>query len=1551
MEQYTATQIKRIIKALEDQMSSASGKTFDKMERARRDLKDWDGTGSLPHEKMLWELNVLDGTSALEPGTNAVTEAPIKEAKGTHVVHPQESVTHKQDELEVEPDSPSLEEAQEICQALRGMMETVAQNKEQRTYFHEFDLEIENWIISRRRGKLPRRDVLKQLGLWPKTVEKKETETIAPSQAEIIKPEEGSGQREIERLISVGQLYDAVKMLERRGDAQGADKRLNSLRAQLEAQTRRLVQKARRVEKEQSADFSAQKVAWRAVQDFNPEDQEVHEALRAVEQAEIRADLKKQVKNWLETAKEAARQDNLPTLNEALMETQAVLSQVKKEASWQDLQEMVGGSVQSIEKLRSETRDRLGAMATAEGQHLYREAYKATRELIERPSPPPTILSEHGEEVSLKSYWPHIRQQFVKWLQGKAAEYVTAAHLTAQTSPQLAREKLVEALQLLQDDILTKDDGVTLEPAKINITDDIKKIDERIAIYEKARNLVVEGQSRSLSPSQRLEHLRKAYELFPSYTGISQYIETAENDFAGELARKGNEAVNEARHLAAQDKHDDALGVLQTVNQTITTAFQRFSEGSPLQLAIHALDDEKKRIQDQKRLYDNMLLLLPKVEEHIKDYDVSKNAGSLQAARALFAEIQKSHPGHRLVQDVNAELVKRQGDPDNWDTGQTAYQNQDWEAAGNAFKKISSAFPRYDEAQQLLQRARAAFSTLSGRDLEANKEWTRAITAYQRAVHLFDGDPALGYPVYGTDPVTISFAEESRSALERLKKIHLNDQKVDELIKECKGLFESAKRTANTRRLPVDKVEPIPLFQKIDSMLRNAASDTATTRTDKLYELLDEVHETWLETYLAGMELVIGQSQKNKALLRKANALANELEEVGLLSGHEALACQLQADLLDLEYSGMGDYRTGSNLDLEKMEDNRRERLNVQRRWPYPTETDQIRKHEEKLRDLERTIREIVDRRMRSDLERRLNQAITEYGSSQENAQAAYSSVLQEMENDVRLSGSVNSTTSLIRIAWKAHEWQKAESLARRMRENTGADYAALSDQWILLGKAAQSFADDNVDDGLLYSARLPKNLSADLRVAKSEIENETVLRLVADAKKDAALNTDQGFMDAAHKYALAYKLSPNHREVADGLQKIGARVEKTILSLCSAAGSLQLRGVTMDDLNQASRDAHEQYAALSNFANVAKLLKLKPAQVDVITDAVQNLEAKSRVWDGVKTLLDNFDRDLGVILNQPERIDPRRNTGGWNLDDLERHLQDARKLAGRDVQLSRLIDSKLADWNYRRDVAVQLNKSVIALMDCVAEEDFDQLISRAVQLDEDWKKAQREYGFEGLGMLVFEIYDSLGRAETPLQHRDIAIRQKQNLAEWTKWVVGVKDKLSTLADAQRDLQFSPGNWHSLGPDARARLMEKLFSRDEGMGLPLRDVISQCNKGRDVANVFQDYLNSRPTQRPLSKKAQDEADQVSTVSTEHLNEFLDYLPSLRSEAEKRITDLEKNLLSLRGAVKNIEGLSKKYGKVNTAAMEGVRRQLDTCKQIDPFSREVADLEQKLFSYM
>jgi hypothetical protein len=699
------------------------------------------------------------------------------------------------------------------------------------------------------------------------------------------------------------------------------------------------------------------------------------------------------------------------------------------------------------------------------------------------------------------------------------------------------------------------------------------------------------------------------------------------------------------------------------------------------------------------------------------------------------------------------------------------------------------------------------------------------------------------------------------------------------------------------------------------------------------------------------MKMVIGQSQKNKALIRKANKLAEELDEAGLLSGHEALACQLQADLLDLEYSSMGDYRTGSNLDLEKMEDNRRERLTVQRRWPYPTETDQIRKHEDKLRELERAVREIVDRHMKSDLERRLNQAITEYGSGQDDAQAAYSKVFDDYVNDERLSGSVSSTTSLIRIAWKAHEWQKAESLARRMRENTGADYAVLAEQWILFGKAAQSFAENNVDDGLLYSARLPKNLSADLRSARSEVENETVLRLVTEAKNDAALNTDDGFMDAAHKYALAYKLSPNHREVVDGLQKIGARVEKTIQNLCSAAGTLQLRGMTMDDLNQASREAHQQHADLSNFSNVAKLLKLKQAQVDSIADAVQNLETKSHVWDGVKALLDNFDRDLAVILIKPEKIDPRHNTGGWNLDDLEHYLQEARRLAGRDVQLSRLIDNKLADWNYRRDVAVQLNKSVIALMDCVAEEDFDQVINRAIQFDEDWKKAQREYGFEGLGMLVYETYDSLGRAETPLQHRDIAIRQKQNLVEWTKWVVGVKDKLSTLNSAQQDLQFRPGKWRDLGPDARARLLEQLFSLDEGMGLPLRDVINQCNKGREVANVFQDYLGSRPTERPLSKKAQDEADQVVSVSTEHLNEFLEYLPAIRSEAEKRIADLEKSLLSLRGAVKNIEGLSKKYGKVNTAAMDGVRRQLDACKRIDPFSRDVADLEQKLFSYM
>lgn len=1520
MPQYNKAQIKKIVEVLEKQMATASGRPFDKMERARRDLKSWDGTGALPHEKVLRDLNILEALDSNLAETSHNVEKPVM---GEEKKQPVAQTKQESD--------PRVLGARKIVQALVNMLAKES-NKEKNNVLRVIAKSIEDWAKDGAKGEIPHLRDLQELGLLTKAVsEKIATSAVKPTP----KPATGTSTIPVEdsdRLVKEGRLYDAIQVLKKE-NTEDAEKRLTRLQTDLNRRTKQLAEIAHTADRERKNDFEGRKQAWRAVRDLNPEYQQAHEALQQIERDEIRFSNLYKAKQYLKEAEEGERSDNLPMLNDALVESQALLALVTDEPSLSDLVEEVQRITKSIENLRRQTRDRLGVMATAEGAGRFREAYENTKALIDSSSPPPKIMSEDGTtEQDLNTYWMHIRNVFVSWLRGKALDYVQDAQNVAKSYPELAHQKLSNALSILDDSALAREDVISLEPDRNLVQDEIAKIVLHIKEYKEAGDLVRKAQGYS-RPSERKDLLLKAKQIFSSYPGLEILLADADVEYANELARIGMDAAVEANHLAGQDKFDEALKKIADASSQITAAFSAPKKDTPLYQALLGLDAEKKSILEKKNIYIDIESQLSNLTHYIKEYDEKKSDGSLKAARTMLEALQKKYPGHRLLDKPNAELVARQGDPDNWNSGKKAYEYQDWIGADGAFKEISTSSPNYVEAQKLLQRVRGVLATINGRDFEQQNKLSQAINAYQRAVYIFDGDAEKKYDAYGTDTNTIAYAEESRVALERLKGVYETDKRVDDILMECSQQLESARRISKSRRQLVDKVEPIPLFKKVETKLREATA-LDTTRSDKVFDLLDQVHEIWLATYLDGLKLVAEQPQKNKTLLQKANLLVTELDEAGLLTGQEALACKVQADALDMEYAGMGDYKTGHKVNLERLEDNRRKRLSVQQSWPY--EEDHQSQHEQKIRELEHTIREIVDRRMKSEMERRLNEALIEHGSDEVASQAAYSAVIEEMENDDSLTGSVSTITGLIRLAWKARDWKRAETFARRLRENTGADYVAISDNWLTLCKAAQAFSENQVDEALAHCEKLPKHVDKEVRAAKTDLENETLNRLVDEAKKDAALATEAGYVDAANKYAMAYKISPKSQAITTGLKQIGPRIEKTINELCAAAKALQLRGVTMDDLNTACREAGSRHAVLSSFANVSAYLNLKPSQVDALNDAVQELDSKRQVWDKVQGFFQNYERDLGAALNQPERLDARRNTGGWKLDPLEKYLLSARTAAGRDVQIARLIETILADWNFKKDIADQLNRSVTELMDAVANEDFDRVIELSNRLEEEWKPAQRDYGFEGLKTLVYETYpNDLGRAETPAKHREIAIHQKQDLEIWSKWALNVKDKYATLAKMQRELQFRPERWRSLGDDARKAYLDERLSLDEGIGMALKDIIALCATGQTATSVFLDHIQSRPAKVPISKAAQILADQVQPDWTESLGEFQTYLLNLSELASRNIAEIEKALKLIDPQIKNLQVLNKKNGAVPRTQVDNVRRQLTVCKQKRP----------------
>jgi hypothetical protein len=1454
-------QIEKIITVLEERaLETNDQKAFDRLEKASRAFREWDGSGEIPHKDLLTDLNIDFQDDSPQQKTEKQAEEKTQKAKAEPALKPEISDALREALLEAD----HLERADRLYHAIKFL-----------------------------------EDVLKSM----------------PADA-----------------------------------AQQIKLKQADLRVKLGRLVNQLVERAQSLERKQPNDLKGHLRAWQVVHDADPEHNAANEALRLLNQQILAQTLENDLKEALEKATKAEKDSDLLAINDAKAIVQGMVSRASEAGYPQELHDKVVAGLGKIDSLLVVTRDRLGVASTKQIEGDVRGAYQMAREYIESdPQPTMIVDANRGIDVPLKDFWKQIRKEFVSDLRNKASERMVSAAKAGETSPKAAMRLLLDAQAMVTDDVLTQDDLAIIEIELQNINLEIKAVQEEVDQYNDAKKLVLEGQDLRLKPEDRLEKLNQAKELFSEYSGLDNYLEIAKSDFEAQLARQGHDALVSARNRTSRDEFEQALTEIDQILRNITTVIQSPKEDSPLGEILKELDNEKAVIQKAQNQFEKMLRELERVSELLKEYDAKKEVRELMAARKLLEAVAKENPDHERVLQTTIELTRRQGDPDNWEAGNSSYKEGEWKSAVAAFRQVSPSYPAYEEAQTFLKRAQAALEVDKARQHEANKEWEKAANAYQITVGIFEG--TINQPAAGIDSFTASLAKEASESLDRLKVIYQNDKEIDGVLSKCIGLLNSAKHSAQNRNLPVDKVERIPVFAEISKELEKAKENIISNRSFEIDDLLRETREIWLETYISGMEFVADQKQTDRSLLAKSAVLSDELREEGLLFGYEQVDCQLQSELLDIDYRVMGGgERFTSTSDLVKLEENRRARFEVQRRWPYDADDPQAAQlHHAKVKELQQEFSVIASRRLRLEMERELTKALERAGGDLEASVAAHKEILDELVKDDRVYGSIASLTYAIQIAWKAREWQKADAFIRSMREIT--EDVALASLWGVLDNAAQAFEENRIEEAHAYLDGLPVERSLETNQIVSDMETATLLRLLALGKDAYSLESDQGYLSAAQKYALAYKIDPRNPSVLSGLEAVGSRIDKTITRLCTEASSLQLRGSAMSDLNLVTREAKEKLETLNSFTAVSGHLKLSAPIRDRLSDTTERLVAKSRVWHEVKDALDKFEAELEGGLISPTQINPRDNSGGWGFDDLEQYILKSRQSGRSDVQLMRLIEAKNIDWIQKRDVARELNEKVVEFLDFIEAEEFDRIINEAGNLEELWKKAQREQGFEGLGILIFELYSDQDKAKTPAEHREIAQKQKKNYGEWTRWSLRVRESYEALSKIQKDLQFHSGGWKTSGDELRKSLLEQRVSFDKGIGMALSEIVSLVNRGNDAVAIFLEAYHAKPQSLPLTKKAELELKKIphEVGNQEVLDEFKDYATALKLFAEQRILEINKALLMLRTVVNGVAKLSKN-GQVPRASLENAMRQVRSWRAKDPYNRELEKLSQKLNNY-
>lgn len=1391
-----ADQLSAVVAALRERMPHAAPEVFDRMLEVQQALATWGQAGrvgALPHSDELQGWGIALPTEAAEPTPVAAAEERLSPGEVTEILQRLRQLSGE-------------EQMAEQAGAVYGT--------------------IRAWERGGTVGPLPEQEALAQLGVWPNGT----TPVQQPPLSIPVAPEEtGATGTATDPDDSLEIPYQDARAMMARGEYYQARSALGELRRQalgrlvgpvetsyieasnrLQELTRHRVQLAHATQQEHSTDLARQKRDWEEVLKLNPDSTEANEALTRLAQAKADEEIGHKLATLVAEARQASTDDNLPKMNESVGHIRAwrAMGEATPPQLSGDLYQRVVAVEEEVRALRDKMRTRLGQSSTLLASGDYREAYQHGRELLERGVPKifdvAGMFGQANVEVDTLQFFKAAQERFIPTLRSLAVQRLNEAEGVEAQNPEQAKVLLDDAEGRLTDSILTRADQEEFKRELAKIQEKKSQVERNIAKYNLAKTKVVEAQASGKTRDEALALLVSAKEDYPTYPNLDIYIEQARDAVTGVLATTLEAAIAEAERQMERDEFSTALARLAQARLEAIKEVGTPKPGSELSRQLEELKAQEQKIAAREGSHQRMLALLKEVDEALRRYD-GGDKSAITLAHSLLEQAGDREKQHPLYNRRWADLVVRQGTEANWETGLAEYRQQRWEMAEASLRKAAEGKTSHQkEAMQLAERALACRCAQAAAAAEAGANWKEAKQQYQRAVSLLTDEKV------GTDNLTLPVLQQCQDGVQRLEPMEQSDQKVQQSLTEAATLHQIASQKVKAATHLGAQVETIEEFARAVTKLEEAAREQSTLASEANTRL-QKVRGEWRESYLRAMRAALVST--DETILSKAMALGKALEEASLLfePQDEKLATDLQLAVLDREYERLQQ----GVVDWGKIEENRSKRLKI----------PQGRSAE-------------VEAAFRHAVRERILRGVHELRGEPLKAKDYLTEALRRPD----LQADEPLTQKLIELCWELGDWGGAE----RLTEDLGYRNPAVGEVWRGLTRAARWYHAGSLSQGEAELAIVRERCigQPDLTLLIGEKEKrfheKTLEKIRHEAEAAEARNTDDGYIEAAERYARASELSNTDQRITMGLRRVGVKLGSGILQRCAHARNIS---VGQRPLAHAVQEIEQLHGTLAALDRVMDKLGLEPHLQSDVRIALEDLAPKRQRWRRVWDALEKSDRARDEALRNPHPLNDQ-GTGGWQLGVALGYAKEAQGAAVGDRDCVSLVQATLELLTTLDEKARQLGESVSGLLQAVREEEFDKVVRLSDEVGKQWQYlSQQEAVWGGLEGLLRHPYPGGRTVERLQEHRRMAMEHKATLEQWERWSEAT---MKAFSDAQR----------------KAKALTKEPLDELRHAYELKEIAALCRECAKACDRFDEQLNNHPNEEPDSQKAEGARERV-----------------------------------------------------------------------------------------
>lgn len=391
-------------------------------------------------------------------------------------------------------------------------------------------------------------------------------------------------------------------------------------------------------------DFRGQRSLWKQVLEVNPDDGKARLALHHIEEREQADNTVTEMEQLHQDANNALVALRLSEMNRTLGQAE----NLQQNNILPHLQSKLDDLVQYICRLRDQLRSQLGSASTLAVSGNQREAYRQAKEYVDKGMvvifDQAGITGEVGE-VDSYLFYQETGKRFRASLRDLAQQRFSQADAQKKQNPALALKTLQDTRQLLQDDILNKEDRYELQPTLNEIEQEIECVEERLHNFEYARAKVLDADSPGQLPEDKYRLYREAREIYPDYPSVDNYVAEAAEIVTTITAGQLQEKIIRAQRRRERDDYEGALELLQVSRQQALIMLSSFKSDSHLTRILDEVTRLEQDIITDERYYQHMMRTLGEIDNLLNDYDrqIPKNSNVLFVAQ-MHLETLKDHP-------------------------------------------------------------------------------------------------------------------------------------------------------------------------------------------------------------------------------------------------------------------------------------------------------------------------------------------------------------------------------------------------------------------------------------------------------------------------------------------------------------------------------------------------------------------------------------------------------------------------------------------------------------------------------------------------------------------------------------------------------------------------------------------------------------------------------------------------------------------------------------------------------------------------------------------